>query len=45
MLDFRLRAFEQFESMAIQTWGPDVTNLDFDDYTYYIKPSDKTEKS
>ena len=45
MLDFRLRAFEQFESMDIQTWGPDVTNLDFDDYTYYIKPSDKTEKS
>ena len=31
--------------MDIQTWGPDVTNLDFDDYTYYIKPSDKTEKS
>ena len=45
MLDFRLRAFEQFESMDIQTWSPDVTNLDFDDYTYYIKPSDKTEKS
>ena len=22
-----------------------MTNLDFDDYTYYIKPSDKTEKS
>ena len=31
--------------MDIQTWGPDVTNIDFDDYTYYIKPSDKKEKS
>ena len=45
MLDYRLRAFEQFERMPIQTWGPDVTNLDFDDYTYYIKPSEQTEKS
>lgn len=45
MLDFRLKAFEQFEKMPIQTWGPDITDLDFDDYTYYIKPSDRTEKS
>ena len=45
MLEYRLKAFEQFEKMPIQTWGPDVTDLDFDDYTYYIKPSDKTEKS
>ena len=45
MLDFRLRAFEQFEAWISRPGGPDVTNLDFDDYTYYIKPSDKTEKS
>ena len=45
MLEYRLKAFEQFEKMPIQTWGPDVTDLDFDDYTYYIKPSDRTEKS
>lgn len=45
MLDFRLKAFEQFEKMPIQTWGPDISNMNFDDYTYYIKPSDRTEKS
>ncbi len=40
MLEFRLKAFKQFESMPIQAWGPDVSNLNFDDYTYYIRPSD-----
>lgn len=45
MLDFRPRAFEQSESMDIQTWDSDMTNLGFDDYTYYIEPSDKTEKN
>lgn len=41
MLDFRLKSLAAFEKMPIQTWGPDVTNLNFDDYTYYIRPSDK----
>ena len=45
MLDFRLKSYRKFMEMDIQTWGPDVTNIDFDDYTYYIKPSDKKEKS
>ena len=45
MLEFRLKAYEQFKKMKIQDWGPDVSNIDFDDYTYYIKPSEKQEKS
>lgn len=45
MLEFRLNSYRKFMEMDIQTWGPDVTNIDFDDYTYYIKPSDKKEKS
>lgn len=45
MLEFRLKAYEQFKKMDIQTWGPDVSDIDFDDYTYYIKPSDKKESS
>lgn len=44
MLEYRLKAFETFEKMEIQSWGPDVTNIDFDEYTYYIKPSQKGEK-
>ena len=45
MLEFRLKAYRKFLEMPIQTWGPDVSDIDFDDYTYYIKPSDKKEKS
>ena len=45
MLEYRLKAFDQFTKMETQKWGPDVTNIDFDDYTYYIRPSDKQENS
>lgn len=45
MLDYRLKAFEAFEQMEIQKWGPDVTDIDFDEYTYYIKPSEKGEQN
>lgn len=44
MLEYRLKAFEAFEAKAIQTWGPDVSDIDFDEYTYYIKPSEKGSK-
>lgn len=44
MLEYRLRAFAAFEKMEIQSWGPDVTSINFDEYTYYIKPSQKGEK-
>ena len=29
--------------MPIQDWGPDLSTLNFDDYTYYIRPSNKKE--
>lgn len=45
MLDYRLKAFEAFQQKPMQTWGPDVSYLNFDDYTYYIKPSDRTENN
>lgn len=43
MKELRLQAFAQFEKMDMQTWGPSLEHLHFDDYTYYIKPSDKQE--
>lgn len=43
MLEYRLQAFHQFEKMPMQNWGPNLSSLNFDDYTYYIKSSDKTE--
>lgn len=45
MLEFRLKAFEQFSKMPIQSWGPNVSDIDFDDYTYFIKASERQENS
>lgn len=45
MLEYRLKAYDAFEKMPLQDWGPDLSELDFNDYTYYIKPSDRQERS
>ncbi|MEE0831061.1 MAG: Fe-S cluster assembly protein SufB [Longicatena sp.] len=45
MRDFRLKAFETFSNMPMPNWGPSLESIDFDDYTYYVKPSEKSEKS
>ena len=45
MLDIRLKAFHIFESMPLQSWGPDLSEIDFDDFTYYRKMSKDTERS
>lgn len=45
MLERRLQAYEAFCDMPIQKWGPNVSDIDFDEYTYYIKPTDKGEES
>ena len=42
MRDFRLKAFETFSNMPMPNWGPSLESIDFDDYTYYVKPSEKT---
>ena len=45
VLEYRLKAFEAFEKMAVQEWGPDLSDLNFDDYIYYIRPADKKSSS
>ena len=45
MREYRLKAFEYFEKTDIQSWGPSLERLHFEDYTYYIRPSEKTENS
>lgn len=45
MLDFRLNAYDAFVAMENPKWGPDLSGIDFDEYTYYIKSSEKTESS
>ena len=42
MLDFRLRSLEQFYKMPMPQWGGDLSELKFEDITYYVKPSEGT---
>ena len=35
MLEFRLKSFETFKKMPMQTWGADLSEIDFDDLIYY----------
>ena len=44
MLEYRLKALKMFEKMPFPSFGPDVSDLDFNSYTYfsrYVK-GDKT---
>ena len=45
MLKFRLKALAHFQDRPTPTWGPDLSSLDLDDIYYYVKPTDKEEKS
>ena len=45
MLEFRLKSYETFKKMPMQTWGADLSEIDFDDLIYYQKPSDKPARS
>ena len=44
MLEYRLKAYHKFVEMPLPKFGPDLSDIDFNDFTYYIKPSDKVEK-
>lgn len=45
MLNYRLKAYAHFAKTKMPAWGPDLSEIDFDEYTYYIKPSEKAENS
>ena len=45
MTDFRLKAYEIFKQKQLPRWGADLTNINFDDMYYYIKPTDKQVNS
>ena len=46
MLEFRLKAYAAFVAADMPKFGPDLSDeLDFDDYTYYIKPSERAENN
>jgi Fe-S cluster assembly protein SufB len=45
MLDLRLQALAQYESMPIPKWGADLDKINWDDIHYYLKPVDKAYQS
>ena len=44
MLEIRLKAYDAFVKLKNPTYGPDLSFIDFDDYTYYRKDNKKVEK-
>lgn len=45
MRDFRLSALDIFFKKPLPSWGPNLSHLDFESMYYYVKPSQKTERS
>ena len=45
MRQFRLHSLEVFLKKPMPTWGADLSEINFDEYIYYIKPTDRQGKS
>lgn len=45
MLEYRLQSYRTFLKMKFPNFGPDVTDLDFNSYTYFTRYSKKEENS
>jgi len=45
MLDYRLKSLDIFYSKPMPQWGGDLAPLNFDEITYYVKPSEATQTS
>jgi Fe-S cluster assembly protein SufB len=41
MLERRLKALKLFEKKPIPTWGPDISGLNFDDFKYFVRSTEK----
>ena len=45
MTAYRLKAYGIFKNLPMPKWGADLSEIDFDNIFYYLKPSERTEKS
>ncbi len=45
MTDLRLKAYKIFKEKKMPEWGADLSQINFDDIYYYIKPTDKQVSS
>lgn len=45
MREYRLKAYQIFKQKPMTNWGGDLSQLDFNDIYYYVKASDRSERS
>lgn len=45
MLDFRLKALDRFLKAPLPSWGPSLTDINFDEISYYVKPMDSLKEN
>ena len=45
MLEYRLKSYRAFKKIGLPNYGPDLTDINFDTFTYFIRPSNKEESS
>jgi len=45
MRELRLKAYEHFIRRPLPTWGADLSGINFDEITYYIRPTDRQARS
>ena len=45
MLEYRLKALEIFEKKPMPNWGGDLSQIDFQDIFYYVKPTSEEAKT
>jgi Fe-S cluster assembly protein SufB len=45
MLERRLKALKLFEKKPIPTWGPDISGLNFDEFKYFVRSTEKQATS
>lgn len=41
----RLRAYDIFTQKPLPSWGPDITEINFDDIVYFLRATDKQKRS
>ncbi|MCF7925809.1 MAG: Fe-S cluster assembly protein SufB [Candidatus Izimaplasma sp.] len=45
MTEFRVKSFHKFLELDNPTWGPDLSDINFEEITYFIKASERSEQS
>ena len=45
MLEYRLNSYKAFKKLPLPNFGPDLSNLDYDTYTYFTRLSNKESQN